>query len=215
MSFHNKQRRKKRIRDRVRARRISCLTHFTRMDNVASIARNGLLSRDRMDRLKGSGFSYVHTDEKRLDGMPDHISTSVSFPNYKMFYKCRQEFSPDNWVVILIRKEALWKLDCKFFFNNAAGSEIQSPSHKRWSRVKAFDRMFEREKRNVNIPPCYPTNPQAEVMIKDEIPKEYIEKVAVETPSAGGLINISYPVEVIVKLFRWRRDYAQWKGGNH
>lgn len=121
------------------------------MDNVASIARNGLLSRDRMDRLKGSGFSYVHTDEKRLDGMPDHISTSVSFPNYKMFYKCRQEFSPDNWVVIPIRKEALWELDRKFFFNNAAGSEIQSPLNERWSSVEAFDRMFEREENRVNI----------------------------------------------------------------
>ena len=118
------------------------------MDNAASIARNGLLSRD---RLKESGFSYSHTDEKRLDGMPDHISTSVSFPNYRMFYKCRQDFSPDNWVVIPIRKEALWELDCKLFFNNAAGSEIQSPSHKRWSRVKAFNRMFEREENRVNI----------------------------------------------------------------
>ena len=212
MSFHNKQRRKKRIRNRVRAKRISYLTHFTRMDNAASIARNGLLSRD---RLKGSGFSYVHTDEKRLDGMPDHISTSVSFPNYRMFYKYRQAFPSDNWVVILIRKEALWELDCKFFFNNAAGSKIQSPSHKRWSKVKAFNRMFEEEENRVNIPPRYPTNPQAEVMIKDEIPKEYIEKVAVETSYASSLINIPYPVEVIVKLFKWRRDYAQWKGGNH
>lgn len=148
MNFHNKRRRKKRIRGRVRDRGISCLTHFTRMGNAASIARNGLLSRD---RLKESGFSYAYTDGKRLDGMPDHISTSVSFPNYKMFYKCRQEFSPDNWVVVLIRKEALWELDRKFFFNNATGSEIQSPLNEQWSSVEAFDRMFEREENRVNI----------------------------------------------------------------
>ena len=54
------------------------------------------------------------------------------------------------------------------FFNNAAGSEIQSPLNEQRSSVKAFDRMFEEEENRVSIQKCFSS---LAIMENPEIPE--------------------------------------------
>lgn len=208
--------RTERIRSYTLSKEINSLVHFTPIENVTSIAHNGLFSRDELEKR---GLDFVYTDKKRLDGLTDYISVSISFPNYKMFFSVRKEFekrenrSVGRWAVIIIRKEALWELDCKFFFRNAASAEFENRLDERWSSAEAFEEMFGNKKDRINIPEFYTTNPQAEVMIKDEVPRNYIAGVALENLDARCLVSpsIDTPIEVMKELFGPREDYIHWK----
>lgn len=206
----------KRIRNLVDARAIPYLVHFTRMENVNSIACHGLLSRT---ELKERRLRFSPTDDYPLDWIRDHISASVSFPNYQMFYKKRKLLSGE-WAVILIKKEVLWELDCRFFHTNAASGSIEDPGHEKWSTSQAFGKMFQLEvrgkSRSAIIPEYYTTDPQAEVIIKDKIQKKYIKEIVVEQRLAetdrrgrGGYANI--PIKVRRELFWSRCDYKDWQ----
>ena len=137
------------IRSCVLSKKINSLVHFTPIENVNSIARYGLFSRNELEKYN---LNFVCTDKKRLDGLIDYISVSVSFPNYKMFFSVRKEFeerenrSVHRWAVIIIRKEALWELDCKFFFRNAASAEFENRLDRKWSSTEAFENMFGNKK---------------------------------------------------------------------
>lgn len=205
-----------RIRSCILSKKINSLVHFTPIENVTSIAHNGLFSRDELEK---HGLDFVRTDEMRLDRLTNYISVSISFPNYRMFFSVRKEFekkenrSVGRWAVIIIRKEALWELDCKFFFGNAASAEFENRLDERWSSAEAFEKMFGNKKDRINIPEFYTTNPQAEVMIRDEVPRNYIDKIALENLDARWLISpsIDIPIEVVPELFLPRKDYIHWK----
>lgn len=86
------------IQEIVQQRNITKLFHFTHSDNLASIIESGLLSRSDLD---AEGDDYSFNDSERIDGHLDAICLSVSFPNAKMFYKCRM-LKPGNWVILEI-----------------------------------------------------------------------------------------------------------------
>lgn len=184
---------KEAIRARVEARKICHLVHFTPVENVESILGKGLLSRSALDL---NDLQYTYTDEQRLDRGLDWISLSVSFPNYKMFYAKRESLKKkvSGWAVLLIKKEALWKLDCRFFPTNAACFGVQKFQDNKYSSVEAFERMFIDFKRNKGIPDYYTTDPQAEVMIRNKVSFEYIDGIEFENS----------------KLFGCRSDYDDW-----
>lgn len=77
--------RKEAIKKIIEDRKIPALTHFTSLSNLESILENGLYSRDKVDE------SVEVNDEMRLDGRKNTISTSIGFPNSKMFYKYRNQ----------------------------------------------------------------------------------------------------------------------------
>lgn len=206
------ERRKKRveaIREKVEARQIPYLVHFTPLANVESILEFGLVSRNALANQR-----YVFTDEYRSDGWLDWISSSVSFPNYKMFYAKKNSLKDiDGWAVLLIKRDVLWELDCKFILTNAASYGIRIFQDEKWSSVEAFEEMFNHVEHRNGIPEYFTTDPQAEVMIKKEIPRSFIGMVAVERPHdvdrLNGLTGIR--VEVIPKLFSWRSDFEHWR----
>mgnify|MGYP003591485674 CR=1 FL=1 len=184
---------KEAIRARVEARKICHLVHFTPVENVESIRDKGLLSRSVLDI---NDLEYIYTDEQRLDGGLNWISLSVSFPNYKMFYAKREllKRKVGGWAVMLIKKEALWELDCRFIPTNAASFGVRKFQDNKYSSVEAFERMFTDIKRNKGIPDYYTTDPQAEVMIQSKVPFEYIEGIEFENS----------------ELFGCRSDYDDW-----
>ncbi len=71
-------------------RGITTVIHFTRVENLANILAYGLLSRSELD---SRDIEYVFNDWQRIDRYPNAISTSISFPNYKMFYRYRVDGS--------------------------------------------------------------------------------------------------------------------------
>ena len=132
-----------------RERGVEELLHFTSIDNLGTIVKYGLLSRDDLERMK---IKYEYNDKKRLEGMRNAISLSVSFPNYKMFYRCRNYDENGNpkeraFVVISISKSILWELSCIFCPTNAAQRDIRMLLGDRQSRAilsepEAFEDMF-------------------------------------------------------------------------
>lgn len=197
------------IRTQVETKKISHLVHFTPIANVESILENGLRSRNAL-----AGHQYVFTDDYRTDGWLDWISLSVSFPNYKMFYAKKNSLKKiDGWAILLIKKEVLWELDCKFILTNAASYGIRMFRDDTWSSVKAFEDMFNYVEHRSGIPDCFTTDPQAEVMIKNEVSSNYIDLIAVERrhdlKRLGKLQDIK--VETIPELFKWRSDFEHWR----
>ena len=108
---------KKEINIFIDNQKINYLVHFTAVDNLQSILRHGLLSRK---ILCERNIPYFHTDTERIDGHLDAISVSVSFPNYKMFFKKREYFKEKTWIVIFISTDILTNSDCFFIDGNAA-----------------------------------------------------------------------------------------------
>jgi len=197
------------IRAHVHARKIPYLVHFTPIGNVESILRNGLRSRNAL-----AGQQFVFTDEHRSDGWLNWISTSITFPNYKMFYAKKKSLNDINgWAILLIKRDVLWELDCKFILTNAASFGIRMFRDDKWSSAEAFEDMFNYAEHRNGIPDFYTTDPQAEVMIRDEVPRHYIVMIALERQAdAKQLGNLEYiRVETIPELFKWRSDYEHWR----
>ena len=162
---------------------IEILVHFTHIRNLSSILQHGLLGRAQLESM-----SWVeppqYNDNKRLDGQPRAICLSISFPNYKMFYK----YSCDNrsdWVVLLLKPSILWELDCKFYPENAASSnaretltEIRSDARKQPDALRQmFGDYGHIQSQILGIPINFTTHPQAEVLVFDPIYPPYIEAV--------------------------------------
>lgn len=183
---HNQQRELRNKRDRRDEIRRICqeigieyLTHFTNVENLKSILDNGLIGRS---KLQERGLEFRYNDELRLDGQPQSTSLSISFPNYKMFYRYRTQSDNSSWVVLLLDPSILWKLDCKFYIDNAASANARnmdlmgdrrSPSSLR----EMFGDYRHIERADLEIPDNFTTHPQAEVLVFDEIDPHFIREV--------------------------------------
>ncbi|MBX3747810.1 MAG: DUF4433 domain-containing protein [Verrucomicrobiae bacterium] len=173
------------IRAKVTMRGISRLCHFTPSRNLVHIATdpNGVLSAVRLRKDEKAVFNA--TDLRRLDGFPDHVCCSVQYPNAWYFRKARgNESLFADWVVLLLRPDALWKAGTRFSARNAAanyGSGVAEGE-------RAFDSMFAQSvigaygktfTRTAEHPAWLTTDQQAEVLIPDRVAGEDILGIAV------------------------------------
>lgn len=154
----------------VRERDIQHFVHFTRLDNLKSILENGLLS---VREMKQRGITYVGNDESRLENRLDAICLSVSFPNYQMFYSYRNRCECD-WIVMELSPQMILKQKCAFVRKNAACAEMRidvENAERSISSPEAFESMFQGSKdaMRYDLPSSYTTNPQAEILVFDEI----------------------------------------------
>jgi hypothetical protein len=175
----NDELRKEAIRKICEERNITELVHFTHIDNLISILDKGLMT---VEELEESGVNYKKSDHQRLDGQKDAVSLSISFPNYKMFHS-KSGSQKEKWVVLSLLPKILWEFDCVFCTHNASSHKISRyiNLHKLFSKgADALERLFENyddKERSPEIPSCYPTNPQAEVLVFGTIPSSYIQKI--------------------------------------
>jgi len=208
------------ILQEIEDRQINDLVHFTRAPNVSQIFKYGLIPREYLERkplidlVKGP-----FPDDKRLENMRDSNCISVSFPNYRMFFKKRKEFN-DDWGVVIINPDILSKCPCFFFKKNAA-SRIEGDKS-----CQAFKDMFENYfvheyskfiRDHLKTPINYTTDPQAEILVNSVIPPRYIRGVFVEKWPVKVLIEKKagnkYKEKIWIsnKYFRPRDDYEHWK----
>ena len=171
-------------------RGITTLCHFTRIENLHSILRQGLLGKS---VLKKHGQQFLFNDDKRLDRCPQANCLSISFPNDKMFYSIReekkkaQEANDSQWVVLVLDAKILWEFVCAFCKENAASNAIREVDLEDRKKPDVLEGMFVDDYRDIRgkvyqrhslqIPENYPTHPQAEVLVFDTIPAEYINEV--------------------------------------
>lgn len=165
-------------------RGIKKLVHFTSSENVENILAHGLLS---ISILTKNKIPYVSNDNIRLDKKLDGINISIENinlyllnifqKNYKRDYVII-ELSPSLLYILFYEKEGRKKLIKREYYDyNAAALDTCSSeynieimfSKKLYKKNKFFDRYNKAD----NIPTCI----QAEIIIKDYIPLQYIRNI--------------------------------------
>ncbi|MBU9547503.1 DarT ssDNA thymidine ADP-ribosyltransferase family protein [Burkholderia multivorans] len=202
------------IEEFAKERGIRYLLHFTRLSNLQSILTHGLVCRDRLD---GRNIMGTVNDQHRLDGT-DAVCVSIAFPNYKMFYRCRCEHPEEEWVVVAIQPKALWELPCAFCVTNAASNRVTAIPLIHRTGLAAFQAMYEdyddKIRATLKLADSMPTNPQAEVLMLDGVPRSYIMGVAVPNFVMKAQIEALYEgvsVRKIETFFSPRDDHHHWK----
>jgi len=201
------------LKDDIKAKNIRRVIHFTRIENLNKILQEGLRPRDEL-----STGEYIYNDEHRIDGYTNAVCCSICYPNYKMFYKLRMEDPTAEWVIIGIKTKVLWKKDVAFCFDNAASSDIITLPLEVLKGSEAFLKMFEEydnkpSRHAMGLPDCYPTNPQAEVLVFDTIDPKDIFGLVFETQERKDEYKKRFPDLQMLgnkKYFSARHDYDHW-----
>lgn len=167
------------IMNKAALRGIDFCVHFTNVTNLPSILQYGILPKKTMDE---EWIEYNENDSLRLDGYPGATSLSFTSPNYRMFYKYRMQNPQKRWAVIVIDSEEVISLDCAYCYTNAANSRITDIPLDKLMTVQAFDAMFEEvdnqaSRQRMRLSDSEPTDPQAEILVFDEIPPEAINYI--------------------------------------
>lgn len=203
---------KSKISDFIQERNITSLYHFTKAENLHGILRNGLLSRRTLDK---NDITYSYNDEVRLEGKLNANCLSISFPNYRMFYRYRNQSIDNEWCVIEFNPRILYEKECLFCIENAASNNETMRSDEEKKGIEGLKQLYynEEHRRQLNLSSDFTTNPQAEVLVLDDIGTEYIEKIYFRNEPIKFPIGDyqEYSFWTWQYLFDARSDYSYWR----
>lgn len=171
----------------IATRGIKYLIHFTPTINLWSIMEHGkLLCRETLESLnieETDVLDYAEfTDEVRFDDKR-YINLSISFPNTFLFSRFIQKTSSEPhivWTVLKIDPKYIYHRNTLFSITNAANSHNKR-TYGITGDIAKFRMMFSPNFNVVSftssrmvtrgqLAPQYPTDVQAEVLVRDEIP---------------------------------------------
>lgn len=160
-------------------RKIPYLVHFTRLENLHSILRWGILSRMYMSI---HGIKAIVNDVERLDRRANASCLSISFPNNKMLFKYKESQPSSTWVILLLDSSLLWKADCAFCYTNAANKTISRTDTDVLRGVEALKGLFAQTVGNIDRPTEHvaifdPTDVQAEVLAFEPVDTQFIRGI--------------------------------------
>ena len=178
------------IRKRIQSRGISRLVHFTRVSSLQGIVRDGriLCIQELPREIRGS----VRNDPKRLDDQLDYICCSVEYPNIRLLDRFREKQPDQHWVLLSLKPDILAVRTTKFSPVNAASQRGGLVG----DGIDGFESMFSspvrewihggwrtviRRKQHL---PNLPTHPQAEVLVKGQIPISNVIEVVIDSDTA-------------------------------
>ena len=204
------------IQELITQRAIKHVLHFTRMQNMGSIVRHGLVPRG---DLSARGIPFSHNDDVRLDGALNASCLTLSWPNYKMFYRYRTANPTVPWVVVSFKPDILWQHDCAFCIENAASNRVRAVALRERKSVGALQSLFiDQEyyptRAKLGIPAHFPTNPQAEILLFGTLPTQLIQVVLVPSEALAQqfrAIAPTVPTRVSPNAFSPRLDWEFWK----
>ena len=162
------------------SRGVTRLCHFTKFQSLTHIISSA-------DGIQASNSIRQDTknvtDTARYDGELDYICCSVQYPNSWFLQKAMQN-NPDrvfkDWVVLYIDLNILKHRNTKFCPCNASkasGAYINNDMDQVESIFSHAVSTFAYP-RSANMLSCCPTDGQAEILIKDDIPRDYIKGIA-------------------------------------
>jgi len=173
----NKNEFKKEISDRG----IEHLIHFTPTINLLSIfEQNKLLSRALLEKndIDDTLLDFIEfLDGIRFDDK-SYINLSLTSPNYFLFNRFRERTHDKpyiNWCVLKINPKYIYKTNTLFSVTNAASS-IAKNTYGISGDIHKFKKLFENgiiskigNLQRINLKSKYPTDVQAEVLVKNDI----------------------------------------------
>ena len=198
----------------IAERGIKSLFHFTRLDNLASILESGLLTKDACQQ---GGIVPTINDPLRYDGT-GAVCATISFPNYKMFYRLRCDNPDVEWVVLKLKRSLLWRKHCAFCSTNAGDGSVYTIPIEQRQGLAPLQAMFGDygiiKREDLAIPDHYPTNPQAEVLLLDgasvdDITGVYFQRSVTQRQYAGT--HDWVPCHLNGGFFNGRSDWKSWK----
>ncbi|WP_293938107.1 DarT ssDNA thymidine ADP-ribosyltransferase family protein [Sphingobacterium sp. UBA5996] len=167
-------------------RGIEYLIHFTPVINLLSIfEQDKILSRSLLEKFdigQTDIFDYVEfTDQIRFDDK-SYINLSIQHPNSFLFNRFRQKLAKEShifWCVLKIDKKYIYQADTLFSVTNAANSHNKKNMGITGDIAK-FKMLFANSLQIVTsnnsrtiarnqLKYKYPTDEQAEVLVKNEI----------------------------------------------
>lgn len=219
------------LRQFIRKNKLSFLTHFTRMDNLKSILQFGILPASILQSNRT--FNFVRRNEVALPSEWDSlVSMNISFPDYKLFNQL-QNHQPSDWVILLIDIRVLTDFPCYFFpgraletITTAPAPQIVLQDYQKASDFKAlFSDRKDVKRKDLDIPPFYPTDPTSEVLSFFPIAPSYITQVFFHSDykfNMWALSNTEFAVTqdrnrwaTGLQYFSPRSDYTYWKSGRN
>lgn len=199
----------------LETRNVTSLFHFTSIENIPGILSYGIRPRNLIPP------GAIINDFQRLD-KTNAVCLTISFPNYRYFYSLRKRLGNENksWAVIEICSSLLWETDCVFCTTNAAASQVTSTTLENRRGLGSLRAMFEDfpgvPRATLQIPPRYPTNPQAEVLAMNGVPTNKILRIWFDKHPLVGYFKERHPqfeFKIGNQYFNPRMDYASWKNG--
>lgn len=176
--------------DILTTRGVTRLCHFTKLQNLTHIitSADGVLASTsiRQDTKNVN-------DRERYDGELDYVCCSIQYPNSWFLKSAMQNNSDDifkEWVVLYIDLSILENKNTKFCPCNASkakGAYINN-------NMDDIDSIFAmtvptfKYPRTSKMLSCCPTDGQAEILIENSIPREYIKGIAVGNEDVAGRI---------------------------
>lgn len=183
--------------DILKAHGVTRLCHFTKFQSLTHIIPSveGILaSKVIRHDIKNA------TDELRADNADDYVCCSVEYPNSWFLDRAIRRDTNiifKEWVTLYINLEILNIKDSKFCACNAStcgGSHINSDMNQVGSIFAQSVPTF-RYPRSQEMLSCCPTDGQAEILIKDNIPRDHLSGIAV------GNDDIAQRVYAMLKLY--------------
>lgn len=177
-------------RESLKEHGVTRFCHFTKLQMLTHIlsTNQGILASDSIR----SDVKTV-TDSDRYDGELQHVCCSIEYPN-SWFLRQAQERDTDQifreWVVLYIDLGILDYRDAKFCACNAArnfGRYIFSDLV-RVGTLFSSPTILGRQ-RDLKMLKCCPTDDQAEVLIKDSVPRSYITGIAVGNDDVAARVS--------------------------
>lgn len=161
---------------------VSRLCHFTKLQNLSHIlgSAKGILATGQIT-LDSKNIN----DEVRADGALDYVCCSIEYPNSWYFGKAKQRNVDTifkTWVIVLVDVKIVKLRDIKVSQGNAAkgcGAYVREGSDS--TAEELFGEYVEtyRGRRPEKMLDCCTTDGQAEVLVKDNIPRDYITGIIV------------------------------------
>ena len=176
--------------DILTRRGVTRLCHFTKLQNLTHIitCADGILASSsiRQDTKNVN-------DTARYDGELDFVCCSVQYPNSWFLHKAMQNY-PDKifseWVVLYIHLNILEYKNTKFCPCNASranGAYISKNMDNIDSIFASTVSTFAYPKTSKMLS-CCPTDGQAEILIENNIPRKYIQAIAVGNEDVAGRV---------------------------
>lgn len=181
----------------IKNREIEFLIHFTPTINLYSILKyGGLMSRAKLESLDIEQFDLLDyaqfTDDIRYDNK-NYINLSISAPNTSLLSRFREKTKDNctiNWCILKIAPKHIYEYDTLFSVTNAA-SNASKKQFGISGDIQKFKMLFQeqlkintsngvREFSREKLLAKYPTDIQAEVLVKDFISSGSIMKVCFE-----------------------------------
>ena len=182
--------------DVLMRRGVTRLCHFTKLQSFTHIitSPSGILA---SSSIRQDTKNVI--DIARYDGELDHICCSIQYPNSWFLNKAIERNANQifkDFIVLYVNPRIIEDHDVKYCPCNASresGAYISGDMENIDSIFSTTVKTF-RYPRSPHMLPCCPTDGQAEILIKDSIPCEYITGIAV------GNIDVAARVCGILKL---------------